>query len=983
MKQNFEIKRFLTGIISSPSASDIPPDAASYSLNVDPTVEDGKLGGIPTDSTKQSTLDASSMGLLDDGGNWNLIYYDSSVPEIAALDDFYTTPSAASITGTTSVSPSIAHPPIQVWNKAAHIGLGPDENDPPKWIGYIDDGQFGGSAPSGLQIMDAECAAPVISAGFHKVVFDGTNILAIVFGGDRVYKLDTSGDVVSTTDVDAVVLNHTSALCLDGTDVWVYDSTGTTTGRILKIQISDMSLQQTNPVEFSVGGTGLTNDFNGGSITDMEVTSATSDLVWVAAHAPGVEVDSTKMDVSPMLCVGAKPAAAGITVTFGNTRPGMATGTAAGEWSDGPTFYTNPLCLFKTEDATDDVIGIVYKIGTGTIYNGTPATEIFDGSTCFFILSDSSSISGACVGTGAGEGGFFRILGVSLETNGLTGLQRSTASTEYLVCGHVSSLGSNSLTTLDASSTAIWTSGSGSAWNGAAVYQVASTDTDLSLVDVDRPCICVTADAGSGNIYGFSSTGSRIFFTATLSPSFGTLSFDLKGDVAVDVVESDRTDGSLTDAARYRYKLSFVYDGAQESPLSEEFVQVELSTTTEDNHVVAITPKLIDYTNLNKRITAVNVYQALGSEFGALSYYRLIASLDVTAGEFYDSTLYTPSATLKAAAAFSTDTGGVTFSASSGLPEDLKRSIVHYGLSHNMNGEMIVGQCWIPDVADSERWVVKSLPGKLDSFNTVDDFTQLKAVPTAVTGWNNRFYAFDKSRIYRINPNPFVIEDTFDGVGCIGSEAVVPTEYGIFFADASSIYQHDGRAPRDIGYAIKDLWAARVTTTVNPKMLYDPTRRCVLLFFAIAGPEYRVLVYSLVHQGWWYWQTNNPQSILLGRDKEILLSDGTDLLEYLGGASYRNYAWVSKDITLGNDSIKKRFFSTRVQAEGTGGTWPGTIGFVADGSTVTPTTDHDGETFRYIHPVWAEKFKISVDTMPGDDLIDSFGINYRSKVVAG
>ena len=57
--------------------------------------------------------------------------------------------------------------------------------------------------------------------------------------------------------------------------------------------------------------------------------------------------------------------------------------------------------------------------------------------------------------------------------------------------------------------------------------------------------------------------------------------------------------------------------------------------------------------------------------------------------------------------------------------------------------------------------------------------------------------------------------------------------------------------------------------------------------------------------------------------------------------------------------------------------------FLADGSAVTPTTDHDGETFRFIHKAWAEKFQIKLDDMPGDDLIDSFGVNIRQKVVAG
>ena len=49
-KQNFEIKTFTNGIVSNPSdALDIPDDAATYSLNVDPLTE-GSIGGIPDDA---------------------------------------------------------------------------------------------------------------------------------------------------------------------------------------------------------------------------------------------------------------------------------------------------------------------------------------------------------------------------------------------------------------------------------------------------------------------------------------------------------------------------------------------------------------------------------------------------------------------------------------------------------------------------------------------------------------------------------------------------------------------------------------------------------------------------------------------------------------------------------------------------------------------------------------------------------------------
>lgn len=69
-KQNFEISTFTNGIISNPSDElDIPVDAATYSLNVDPQTE-GSLGGVPDDAfLKPSgfTVDMSDMSYSQGG----------------------------------------------------------------------------------------------------------------------------------------------------------------------------------------------------------------------------------------------------------------------------------------------------------------------------------------------------------------------------------------------------------------------------------------------------------------------------------------------------------------------------------------------------------------------------------------------------------------------------------------------------------------------------------------------------------------------------------------------------------------------------------------------------------------------------------------------------------------------------------------------------------------------------------------------------
>jgi len=48
-KQLHEIKKFISGTVSTPSERDVPEDAASYSKNIDSVTRDGILKSIPTD----------------------------------------------------------------------------------------------------------------------------------------------------------------------------------------------------------------------------------------------------------------------------------------------------------------------------------------------------------------------------------------------------------------------------------------------------------------------------------------------------------------------------------------------------------------------------------------------------------------------------------------------------------------------------------------------------------------------------------------------------------------------------------------------------------------------------------------------------------------------------------------------------------------------------------------------------------------------
>ena len=82
-KELKEISTFVTGTITTSSSSDIPDDAASYSLNIDSVTQDGVLKGVPTDKILQDdtpdgggsavnlSVNANELTVFDDDDKQN------------------------------------------------------------------------------------------------------------------------------------------------------------------------------------------------------------------------------------------------------------------------------------------------------------------------------------------------------------------------------------------------------------------------------------------------------------------------------------------------------------------------------------------------------------------------------------------------------------------------------------------------------------------------------------------------------------------------------------------------------------------------------------------------------------------------------------------------------------------------------------------------------------------------------------------------
>src|SRR5699024_10746078 len=220
----------------------------------------------------------------------------------------------------------------------------------------------------------------------------------------------------------------------------------------------------------------------------------------------------------------------------------------------------------------------------------------------------------------------------------------------------------------------------------------------------------------------------------------------------------------------------------------------------------SITVQFDSISDFSPRITGINVYRADSASSGEpIDDYNLVTSMDITST---GNMVIDKDGLSSKNYAFLTnfeDNGqtGASFINNTGLPESLDGTGVNYGISTAYSGYLFVGNCQKDGLPNADRYIFRSLPKVYSAFNWIQDFAILPDMPTALTGFNGRLYAFAKNNMYRINPISMVVEDDYPGVGSMNEQTVVVSNYGMFHADSENIYINDGRTSKPIGTPIQ------------------------------------------------------------------------------------------------------------------------------------------------------------------------------------
>ena len=1002
-KQVVEIKSFHAGTISTPEEADIPLDATPNSQNIEPVNVDGRLEGRPEDVTKLASVSATSMAKINDDGTNHIIYYDDTDDKIKQVNDLDAA-SPSIVTLSSSAESSVSTPTMEVNNKEVHIGTGA-QNDP-RWAGFIENVQFDSAIPTTPQIEDARLINPSGFPDMYKVVEVGGYIYGIGYQGQRIYKFKVSDK--SFVKKSETLFTKLQGICLSGnsTHLWVLDVNDSKT-LIHKVTLVDMVSE-------------FNNTFDSSSTTTYTDILVVGNYLWSSKTNEGTAayihntLEST-ITASSTISRGAR------TPNSQTSGPDSLDVTAIGAWC------TTAECTSLIESVEYDVpkvslvdigetdrVGWVVRLdpfGSGALYWRHATGYITNGK----MVQSSNS-------TGAGRVCVFPISNTQSVDDPLTHIYIMTIGSSDDVLGTGEKVYSMSM---KAGASPIITFGpTAGLSNSSFTYQTSSFNFGADFPSSARynfvhlsaeiteylQTAYIFQHKSDSNFSGFEGNGTGRWMFKTFDNDLhttlqGALEPALESHlyIAFDQTTADYGDGSTTPNAKIGfkanssqfYKASYLYDGYQESPLSDDFKSTVVNV---DGRGVRVQVQLRDVTNLNRRISHICLYRADADSVNDLveesGFYRLVDvlkldtswSVESGVGDWGDRRYK-----------YVTDnnTAGSSYDARVGISEALTDTTPNYSLSTQLNNTHFIAGIKQVTLGNLNNYILKSKPLRFDQFNYLEDFLALPTKPTAIQGFNGRLYAFDENNTYRIEPNNFYIEDIYEGVGCRNADSVIVTEYGMFFADKNNIYMHDGQRPHPIGNAILRGDDAVAIGTDNYrtlqsytklseksycKLAFDGKRNAVMVFGRwdniLGDTTTHCWLYTIHKKRWDRWYINHSshtrtaESLLSGTNGEVYYSDGTDLVHLAGHASDTElWQWYSKEISGGIDTVDKKFYEIYV-----GGTPSSVASLKVDGASVS-TTGADSNKKVTFTTTQGKKARISLSSQSG--YVDSIGIIYR------
>lgn len=414
---------------------------------------------------------------------------------------------------------------------------------------------------------------------------------------------------------------------------------------------------------------------------------------------------------------------------------------------------------------------------------------------------------------------------------------------------------------------------------------------------------------------------------------------------------------------KYRFKLSFDYDGYQESPLSEQYVDLTAADYEYvDVKIIAYQASSLVY-SYNKRLTAVNIYlaESVDAEASGLEGFKLMQKVPLVSSAFSLTAAYYAAYNygwalpylnmnlgnfalkfVSSIAGNSASTGadkvmqgykiysptikGALYSQVTGRADSLKNTILNYSLSCQTNGYHFVAKAYHAEIKEiANQMLFRSDLGCYDCFNWSTNFLNLPFVPLQIAAFQSKIYVFGDNKILRVNPDLF-IEETYQGVGIAANLVPLVTDSAIYWFDKNSVYMFDGKQILDIGIPIKGSYDSSFKSFANtigtgdtsPIIVYSAEKKCIVFTYSTTIAHNMLLTawaWSLDKLEWYYWElftSYDPSNYYLfnGKYGEIYFSDLYTLKTYkfFAHANYLAMEFVTKKYDIGLQNQDKKWY---------------------------------------------------------------------------
>tara|TARA_R100001594_G_scaffold77860_4_gene112437 strand:- start:6091 stop:9576 length:3486 start_codon:yes stop_codon:yes gene_type:complete len=1002
-----------------------------------------------------------SSGIINDNNTRHLVYFDDTDDKIKKIEYLYSEDNQAAplLRDASSTAESFTGLPSMIPNnKEVHIGMGDGANDKPLWCGVIGHGQFGASASSDLKLTDAELSPPSTLPPFDKTIRIGSYLYGAQDGDTKVYAVTLTTGKYYNDSFD-IFSSIVSIAYHDANTFWVLDKVSSTVAELKLVDASSFEVTQTSTItgiqnhlpSGSNTNTAFATWFDsstiaGGAdfITDLIETSG---KIWYLRGC-GIEDDSpstlmikkrflfrtdiptttgdlTIYDVSPMLEANAnvsyavegyyyKSYDAGTTATLDDSvmaqipyKGLIDCGAAVGfvcsihidDGSSGPlSIYwnngsTNGYAALRNSAASDGLYPLLYIFHDTKWQNsGSYTQNPIDVSTG----DDQNSAKIRRISWGSATTDYLNKVISSASYDGVSGSATG-------VTFHDSDSDSDMIKTQIALQ-----AGTDYVWSADDAFEGSISLDNNDHPDYEMRSACITAvDDGTGSTV-YIARGSKgldtnkhqlIRSVATAADGSSTaVTYFNEADLSVGFSETGTDAIWPADTSKIFYKMSYTYDGYQESPLSNVFLH-PISAATKR---LRLDINVHNLSSLSPRVSHLNIYSASSTNSGAQGadgFYRLVTSLKMDSS-FTSSSSDENGSLAPAWGDIRTreylDNGKATssYEARTGLNEVIKNTIPNYGISTSLNNQLFVARCSHEDIDDAGNYLFKSRPYNFDQFNWAQDFLVLPTYPTAMTSFNGRIYIFDENNTYRIEPNNLYIEDVLEGVGCFSQRSISVTDYGMCFADRNNVYLHNGKQAQPISININgnlsDSYAWHtIDKDWNPIIRFYNKYKSFLVFFKASDGKYRIWSFNTIKRRWDLWEwgelngssilTSEPTDVIVGKNGEINISSNNRWW-YLweDESNQRKWDWQSKKITLGQDTQIKRFndFHVTGSPSGTLGNTTSGIYLKVDGSNVTES----GTLNTFVIDTKSGKYlRWFLAGQTGE--VDALGTVYRRKIV--